>query len=485
MAEHAEHELIIVRRHEEEEHEAHSSAWKVAHADFMTAMMAFFLIMWLISVTDDQIRKGISEYFNPIRLSQGQTELKGLNQPTTDPNKPGVRKGHADAPADVFNPMKLSQGLSESKALAESEAAATPAESVASEAAAGAGAAPAPAAAAGEGAAAGTEAGEGAAFRNPYALLDDLAASYRAAHPGRSSAGVGDDRSLGIDGSEVDRDPFDPVYWQLGTTPAARTETPGKPGTAKAPPDTLPDATAAKPAELADAAGQAGNGAAPVPASAAADEAAKPAAANTMPPPASVPAATAAGVPKAVASPAAPADSAAGGETTGENRPAATGTVAAATRTNAAAIGAEVATVVASLDAADLPDVTVTATPEGVLVNLTDDADFAMFEIGSAVPNAKIVVLMEALGKALAARSGDVIVRGYTDGRPFRSEVYDNWRLSAARAQMAYYMLTRGGLDEKRVVRIEGYADRDLKVKADPFAAENRRIEILLREGGQ
>ncbi|MBZ0228008.1 MAG: hypothetical protein K8F58_06080, partial [Bauldia sp.] len=94
MAEHA--ELIIVRRHEEEEHEAHSSAWKVAHADFMTAMMAFFLIMWLISVTDDEIRKGISEYFNPIRLSQGQTELKGLNRPTADANKPGVRKGHAD-----------------------------------------------------------------------------------------------------------------------------------------------------------------------------------------------------------------------------------------------------------------------------------------------------------------------------------------------------------------------------------------------------
>ena len=64
-----EHELIIVRRHEEEEHAHHSSAWKVAHADFMTAMMAFFLIMWLINVTDDEVRKGISQYFNPIHLS--------------------------------------------------------------------------------------------------------------------------------------------------------------------------------------------------------------------------------------------------------------------------------------------------------------------------------------------------------------------------------------------------------------------------------
>jgi chemotaxis protein MotB len=46
---------------------------------------------------------------------------------------------------------------------------------------------------------------------------------------------------------------------------------------------------------------------------------------------------------------------------------------------------------------------------------------------------------------------------------------------------MAYYMLTRGGLDEKRVVAIEGYADRALFKPDDPLAAENRRIEILLK----
>src|SRR5262245_43548843 len=55
----AAHELIIIRRVEEDEHEAHNSAWKVAHADFMTAMMAFFLIMWLINATDEETRKGI------------------------------------------------------------------------------------------------------------------------------------------------------------------------------------------------------------------------------------------------------------------------------------------------------------------------------------------------------------------------------------------------------------------------------------------
>jgi chemotaxis protein MotB len=46
---------------------------------------------------------------------------------------------------------------------------------------------------------------------------------------------------------------------------------------------------------------------------------------------------------------------------------------------------------------------------------------------------------------------------------------------------MAYYMLVRAGIEEKRFERIEGHADRHLKVLDDPEAAQNRRIEILLR----
>ena len=72
-------------------------------------------------------------------------------------------------------------------------------------------------------------------------------------------------------------------------------------------------------------------------------------------------------------------------------------------------------------------------------------------------------------------------MRGHTDGRRYRSGTYDNWRLSTARAHMAYYMLVRGGVDEKRFERVEGYADRNLRVPSDPEAAQNRRIEILLR----
>ncbi len=44
----------------------HGGAWKVAYADFVTAMMAFFLLMWLLGATTEQQRKGVADYFSPV-----------------------------------------------------------------------------------------------------------------------------------------------------------------------------------------------------------------------------------------------------------------------------------------------------------------------------------------------------------------------------------------------------------------------------------
>jgi chemotaxis protein MotB len=128
------------------------------------------------------------------------------------------------------------------------------------------------------------------------------------------------------------------------------------------------------------------------------------------------------------------------------------------------------------------PKMEVQVTSEGVLISLTDEYDFGMFAVGSAQPQPKLVKIMEKIGQLLKTRPGDIVIRGYTDGRAYRSFTYDNWRLSSDRAQMARYMLLRGGLDEKRIEAVQGYADRRLKAPGDPMAAENRRIEILLRK---
>ena len=126
---------------------------------------------------------------------------------------------------------------------------------------------------------------------------------------------------------------------------------------------------------------------------------------------------------------------------------------------------------------------TVVAGEKGVTISVTDQFDFGMFEIGSALPRREMVLAMEKIGKTLAAQKGALTISGHTDAHPFRNASYDNWRLSTARAHSAYYMLVRTGLDERRITEVAGHAERELKDKADPFAAANRRIEILLKVG--
>ena len=56
----------------------HGGAWKVAYADFVTAMMAFFLLMWLINTTDPEQKKGIAEYFAPASVSATTSGSGGI-----------------------------------------------------------------------------------------------------------------------------------------------------------------------------------------------------------------------------------------------------------------------------------------------------------------------------------------------------------------------------------------------------------------------
>ncbi|HZH47549.1 MAG TPA: flagellar motor protein MotB [Roseococcus sp.] len=70
---------IVIKRIEEAGHGHHGGAWKVAYADFVTAMMAFFLLMWLLNATTEEQRRGLADYFNPNHaMSNGSS---GTGQP--------------------------------------------------------------------------------------------------------------------------------------------------------------------------------------------------------------------------------------------------------------------------------------------------------------------------------------------------------------------------------------------------------------------
>ncbi len=70
---------IIIKRIKKAEHAHHGGAWKVAYADFVTAMMAFFLLMWLMGSTTREERAAISEYFTAPSMVEGESPTKSAH----------------------------------------------------------------------------------------------------------------------------------------------------------------------------------------------------------------------------------------------------------------------------------------------------------------------------------------------------------------------------------------------------------------------
>jgi len=69
---------IIVKKIKKGGHGHHGGAWKVAYADFVTAMMAFFLLLWLLNVTTDEQKKGVADYFSPASVSRSFSGAGGV-----------------------------------------------------------------------------------------------------------------------------------------------------------------------------------------------------------------------------------------------------------------------------------------------------------------------------------------------------------------------------------------------------------------------
>lgn len=356
------HELVIIRRRGDGEEAPHKGGvWKIAHADFMTALMAFFLVMWLITATDDKTITGVANYFNPMRLSDSVTRPKGVF--TMEPGSEQEDSGHRMPEAD--KPRGSSAGKVSEKN------------------------------------------GEAALFSDPYEALDKIAEQAGKTTPELAVTERGNTPAHKT--GEAFRDPFDPdTRYDLSRQ--------GKDGG-----QTSKEGGASAGARKSEGESDSSS-AQPV------------------------------------------------------TRHADSGSVVTELRR-------QIEETIRKSGFSAIPGIDVRSTDDGPLISITDQPNFEMFGIASARPEPGLVVLMEKIGKIIAGRPERIVIRGHTDGRPFRSDDYDNWRLSTARAHMAYYMLVRSGLSEARVDRIEGHADHDLKIVDRPLAAENRRIEVLLLKG--
>src|ERR1700755_361040 len=75
----------------------HGGRWKVAYADFVTAMMAFFLLMWLINTTSPEQKRGIADYFAPASVSESNSGSGGILGGTALGEDGGKSNGSASA----------------------------------------------------------------------------------------------------------------------------------------------------------------------------------------------------------------------------------------------------------------------------------------------------------------------------------------------------------------------------------------------------
>ncbi|MBL8537248.1 MAG: OmpA family protein [Hyphomonadaceae bacterium] len=93
----------------------HGGAWKVAYADFVTAMMAFFLLMWLINTTSPEQRRGIAEFFAPASVSRVSSGAGGLLDGTSFAEE-GARHGHSAPVAESSEPQYTSNADDQNEA---------------------------------------------------------------------------------------------------------------------------------------------------------------------------------------------------------------------------------------------------------------------------------------------------------------------------------------------------------------------------------
>lgn len=397
------HEIIIVKRHNGGHDGHHGGSWKIAYADFMTAMMAFFLVMWLINAANEETKAAIASYFNPVQLTDQKPAERGLKDPAKD-----AQGEETQQRSKVDGEQEKSGGSAKTG----DQLTATSGEE--------------------------TKYSDADFFENPYSVLSEIAreVGQQANISVKGEGGAAQSGpATGADGGEAYRDPFDPDFWtkQVELTDAGNT-------------------TKSDVALAAASAMQAGGA---------------PAVDKTED-----------------EKPAEQANAGDGTDKTAESdagdKPK-TETAEASAEKQAEELQAELKKELAG-EAGQLAEgLVVTPAEGGVMVTISERTDAQMFAIGSAVPQKELVLAMEKIGHLLAERQGAVAIRGHTDGRPFKDGTYDNWRLSAARAQSAYYMLVRGGLKEDRVSQITGFADRRLQIPADPYAPGNRRIEILLQ----
>jgi|UniRef100_UPI0035CA8C29 chemotaxis protein MotB len=120
-------------------------------------------------------------------------------------------------------------------------------------------------------------------------------------------------------------------------------------------------------------------------------------------------------------------------------------------------------------------------TNDGMRIDLLDDADYSMFDLGTTQLDPRASALLGLISTSIKGTENPIMIRGHTDNLGYGDPLaMNNWMLSSARAEATRRRLAEGGIAETRFNRIEGVADREPMIKGSPSDPRNRRVAITL-----
>jgi len=121
-------------------------------------------------------------------------------------------------------------------------------------------------------------------------------------------------------------------------------------------------------------------------------------------------------------------------------------------------------------------------TPEGLRIQIIDEQNRPMFDVGSAVLKDYTREIVREIAKVLNDVPNRISLSGHTDAKPYAGgeRGYSNWELSVERANTLRRELVAGGIEERKIVRVVGLGSAVLLDRADPFNPSNRRISVTV-----
>ena len=124
----------------------------------------------------------------------------------------------------------------------------------------------------------------------------------------------------------------------------------------------------------------------------------------------------------------------------------------------------------------------ITVTTEGLRIELMESAKAQFFEVGSAEPTPSLRELLKVLSVELGELPNQISIEGHTDSMAYSgARKYDNWDLSANRANEARRLMIADGVREEQLSQVRGFADQRPRLPDHPEDPSNRRVSIIVQ----